>query len=123
MNIFLTGGNGMVGRNIIDILKNKNHKLHFPSSKELNLNDNLALRKFLNEIKPDIVIHAAGKVGGIHANIKEPYEFLLENLNIGTNIVSESYKAGIKNLINIGSSCMYPRNIEIPIKEEKILPN
>ena len=111
----------MVGRNIIDILKNKNHNLHFPSSKELNLNDNLALRKFLNEIKPDIVIHAAGKVGGIHANIKEPYEFLLENLNIGTNIVSESYKAGIKNLINIGSSCMYPRNIEIPIKEEKIL--
>lgn len=68
-----------------------------------------------------MVIHAAGKVGGIHANIREPAGFLLENLDMGRNVVWAAHKAGIRRLINLGSSCMYPRNHSEPLGEEMVL--
>jgi GDP-L-fucose synthase len=92
-----------------------------PSSRELDLRDFNAVKVYLNRHQPDMVIHAAGKVGGIQANMREPVSFLMDNLDMGRNIVWASYKAGIKRLINLGSSCMYPRNHSEPLSEDMVL--
>ena len=68
-----------------------------------------------------MIIHAAGKIGGIHANMREPVSFLVDNLDMGKNIIMGAYKSGIKKLINIGSSCMYPANITKPLTEDMLL--
>jgi len=92
-----------------------------PRSSELDLRDFAAVQRYLHEHRPDLVIHAAGKVGGIQANMREPVGFLLENLDMGRNIVWAARQAGIKRLINLGSSCMYPRNHTSPLREEMVL--
>jgi GDP-L-fucose synthase len=92
-----------------------------PASSELNLSNYSAVEQYLQKYKPDIIIHAAGRVGGIQANMKEPVRFLLENLDMGRNIVWAARQAGIKKLINLGSSCMYPRNAVNPLEEDSIL--
>jgi GDP-L-fucose synthase len=79
------------------------------------------VQAYLHQYKPDMVIHAAGKVGGIQANMREPVGFLLENLDMGRNIVWASRQAGVKQLLNLGSSCMYPRNHNEPLREEMVL--
>jgi GDP-L-fucose synthase len=119
--ILLTGGGGMVGRNILEHPEIGAFEWLAPSSRELDLRDFNAVEIYLNRHQPDMVIHAAGKVGGIQANMREPVGFLLENLDMGRNIVWASYKAGIKRLINLGSSCMYPRNHSEPLGEEIVL--
>jgi GDP-L-fucose synthase len=87
----------------------------------LDLRDISAVKAFLQANKPEMVIHAAGKVGGIQANIREPVSFLVDNLDMGRNIVTAAHQAGIKRLINLGSSCMYPRNHDEPLQEEMVL--
>ena len=119
--IFLTGGNGMVGRNFLEHPAASNFEIFSPSSAELDLCDYSAVHAQLKSFKPDIIIHAAGKVGGIQANIRNPVSFLLENLDIGRNIVWASYQAKIKRLINLGSSCMYPRGNNHALYESQIL--
>ena len=119
--ILLTGGGGMVGRNILEHPIIGKFELLAPSSRELDLRDFNAIELYLNRHQPNTVIHAAGKVGGIQANIREPVGFLLENLDMGRNIVWASYKAGIKRLINLGSSCMYPCNHLEPLSEDMLL--
>jgi GDP-L-fucose synthase len=119
--ILLTGGGGMVGRNILEHPAIKDFELQAPRSNELDLRDFSSVQKYMAAQKPDLVIHAAGKVGGIQANIREPVNFLLENLDMGRNIVLASHKAGVKQLINLGSSCMYPSNFSEPLKEEMVL--
>lgn len=121
MRILLTGGGGMVGRNLLEYSINTDIELVAPRSSELNLLDFSAVQSYLHELKPDMVIHAAGKVGGIQANMRQPVAFLMENIDIGRNIVLASYEVGIKQLINLGSSCMYPRNHDEPLDEDLIL--
>lgn len=122
MKILLTGGSGMVGRNVQDYAKKfPQHQLLAPSSSELNLLDKNAVDGYLLDCQPDVVIHSAGIVGGIQANIENPVKFLHENTLMGQNIVLGAYQSGIKKLINLGSSCMYPRNAQNPLTEDSIL--
>ena len=121
MKILLTGAGGMVGKNFLEHQESNAFKLLTPSSKELDLRDFVAVKAYLDRYRPDMVIHAAGKVGGIQANMREPVGFLLENLDMGRNVVWASRQTGIKRLINLGSSCMYPRNHNEPLTEELVL--
>jgi len=119
--ILITGSNGMVGRNIIEFPKSKNYILLTPSSEELNLLDRVSVDVFLEEHKPDIIIHCAGIVGGIQANMSEPVKFLVDNTQMGLNILMAAKEAKIKKFINMSSSCMYPREAINPLGEELIL--
>ncbi|MFK7696936.1 GDP-L-fucose synthase family protein [Paenibacillus sp. HJGM_3] len=121
MKVLVTGSSGMVGRNILDHNKAHDHNVLSPSSNELNLLLYENVIQYLNKHKPDIIIHCAGKVGGIQANLREPVKFLLDNLDMGRNLVWAAYQAGITRLINLGSSCMYPRNTQNPLREDDIL--
>ncbi|MBO2564631.1 GDP-L-fucose synthase family protein [Shewanella algae] len=121
MKLFITGGRGMVGRNIAALAKVRGVDFKAPSREELNLADYDALKKELEDYRPDFVIHCAGLVGGIQANIATPYDFCFQNLKIGINVVQASYDAGVKNLINLGSSCMYPRFAKNPLVESQVL--
>jgi GDP-L-fucose synthase len=121
MKILLTGGSGMVGRNILEHEKIKSHDFIAPSSKELDLLDPESIKVFLNAQKPDLVIHAAGKVGGIQANIDNPIGFLVDNLKMGADLIYSSFNIGIPNFINLASSCMYPKDALNPLNEGMIL--
>lgn len=121
MKILLTGGNGMVGRNIVDHANASQHELIAPPSRELDLTDRTATEAYVARMKPDLIIHAAGRVGGIQANMAHPVEFLVDNLDMGRNIVMAARMAGIPRLINIGSSCMYPRAAPNPLEESSVL--
>jgi GDP-L-fucose synthase len=89
--------------------------------KELDLCNQLDVHHFLSSEKPDIVINAAGRVGGIYANNTFPAEFIRENLLINTNLIHASYEVGVTRFLNLGSSCIYPREAEQPLKEESLL--
>ena len=121
MRIMLTGGHGMVGRNFVEHPAARCHEILAPSRSELDLRDFNAVYRYIEKNAPDYVVHAAGRVGGIMANISEPVNFLIDNLDIGRNVVLASRKAGVKRLLNLGSSCMYPRNAPNPLREEMIL--
>jgi GDP-L-fucose synthase len=120
-SILITGANGMVGKNIANHYFSKKYNLLLPSKTELNLLDKTAIKKYLRNNNPDFVIHAAGVVGGIQANIDNPVKFLVDNTEIGINIITAAYEEKIANLINMSSSCMYPKYAENPLKEELIL--
>lgn len=121
MRILLTGGGGMVGRNLLEHPAIGEFEMLAPRSSELDLRDFEAVQSYLRKHNPGMVIHAAGKVGGIQANMREPAGFLLDNLDMGRNIVWAAHQAGIRQLINLGSSCMYPRNYSEPLREEMVL--
>jgi GDP-L-fucose synthase len=119
--ILITGSTGMVGQNLLEHPLIQNFELLLPRSSELDLREFQNVLKYLKQHTPEIVVHLAGKVGGIQANIQEPVSFLLENLDMGRNIVHATSVAGIKKLLNLGSSCMYPRNHNEPLTEDLIL--
>lgn len=120
--IFVAGHKGMVGSSIIRALKEKNiKKILTIDKKRLNLLNQKKVEKFLLLKKPDFVFVAAARVGGIYANSKNKYNFLYENLQIQNNIINGSYRAGIKNLIFLGSACIYPKKSKQPIKENSLL--
>lgn len=119
--ILITGSNGMVGKNIVSFRNDKNYILLTPNRDKLDLSDRKCIDAYIKEHKPDGIIHCAGKVGGIQANIANPVKFLSENMQIGLNIILASFEAGIKYFINMGSSCMYPKNAKNPLKEDLIL--
>lgn len=121
MLVLLTGGRGMVGRNFLEHPAVTAYNVLAPSSDELDLLDYSAVDAWLQDHRPDLIIHAAGRVGGIQANTADPTRFLLENLDMGRNIVWSAHNNGVKRLINLGSSCMYPRNAINPLKEHMIL--
>lgn len=110
----------MVGRNLVETAPEE-IALLIPSREELNLLDYDATLNYLQTNQPDLIIHAAGIVGGIQANLKDPVRFLLENTDMGRNIVWAAHNSGIKNLFNLGSSCMYPRFSNGLLKENQIL--
>ena len=120
--IFVAGHNGLVGSSIVRKLKIKNFKnIIIKSKKELDLRDSIKVDNFFRKKKINYVILAAAKVGGILANSKYGAEFLTENLQIQTNVISCSQKYKVKNLIFLGSSCIYPKVSKQPIKEEYLL--
>ena len=120
--IFLAGHRGMVGSSILRYLKKKNYKNVITINKnKLDLLNQAKTEQFIKKIKPDFVIIAAAKVGGILANENFKADFIYQNLVIQTNIIHSSYIAGVKKLIFLGSSCIYPKYSKQPIKEESLL--
>ncbi|MDA7486180.1 NAD-dependent epimerase/dehydratase family protein [Candidatus Pelagibacter ubique] len=119
--ILLTGGSGMVGSNIIDHEYSTKYKILSPSSSDLNLLNYQNTENYIAFNKPEFVIHAAGIVGGIEENMRYPVKFLFNNMQMGLNILMASKTKKIKKFINLGSSCMYPKNVENPIPEDLIL--
>lgn len=121
MKILITGSTGMVGHNLVDAFVGSAHEILSPDRKTLNLFDENQVLHYLDKNKPDFIIHCAGRVGGIQANIEDPLGFYIENHDMGRNLILSAYKVGIPRLLNLGSSCMYPRNAPNPLKEEQIL--
>jgi len=120
--IYVAGHKGMVGSAIVRKLYEKGFgNVVFKNHSELDLCDQLQVRNFIREEKPDAIIIAAAKVGGIGANNKYPADFIYSNLNISTNIIHEAYIAGINRLLFLGSSCIYPRLAAQPIREDALL--
>ena len=120
--IFLAGHNGMVGSAILRYLKKKNYKnIIVRSKKKLDLLNQEKTEKFFKKIKPNFVIIAAGKVGGILSNDIHRGEYIYQNLMIQTNLIHSSFKAGVKKMIFLGSSCIYPKFSKQPIKEDYLL--
>jgi len=120
--IFIAGANGMAGQAIKrNFIKNGYKFLFTPNRSELDLFDIQAVKEWFNKNKPTVVVVAAAKVGGIVANSTEPTEFLLENLKIQNNLIETSWRSGVKRLLFLGSSCIYPKFASQPIKEEELL--
>ena len=119
--ILLTGGSGMVGSNIINHNFSQNYKILSPTSSDLNLLNYKDLEDYIKFNKPELVIHAAGIVGGIKANINYPVKFLVDNMQMGLNILMASKTQKVKKFINLSSSCMYPKNARNPLLEDSIL--
>lgn len=111
----------MVGRNIVEFHKSREYQILAPSSSELNLLDKASVNDYLSKHLPDVIIHCAGVVGGIQANIDNPVRFLSDNTIMGNNIIISAVEHRIKNFLNMGSSCMYPRDALNPLKENMIL--
>lgn len=121
MKLLITGGSGMVGKNLQNHKNSQQYELLTPSSKELNLLDYQDTLNYLSYKKPDLIIHAAGKVGGIKANMADPYGFLYNNMTMGFNIVQAARTVGVTKLLNLGSSCMYPKDAPNPLVEGQIM--
>lgn len=121
MKIFLTGGTGMVGRNFLEHRNASKYNICSPTRKELDLLDKSEVYQFIKNNKPDLIVHAAGTVGGIHANILNPINFLSNNAYMGLNVLTAANELGINDLINVGSSCMYPKAAPNPLTEGSIL--
>lgn len=119
--ILILGASGFVGKNFLSNAEATKYKILSPFSDELDLLNKDAITSFLKINKPDLIINAAGKVGGILKNIKSQYSFLLENTLINLNLISASKEQKVKNFINLSSSCIYPSNFNKPIKEDDLL--
>jgi len=120
--IYIAGHRGMVGSAVWRALESKGYtNLIGKTSKELDLRNQQAVLDFYNREHPEVVIDAAAKVGGILANNDFPYQFLMENLQIQNNLIDGAHKAGIEKFIFLGSSCIYPKFAQQPLKEEYLL--
>ena len=119
--IFLAGHNGMIGSAIYRKLKKSYKKIITIEKKKLDLRDQTKVFKFLKKIKPQVTIVAAAKVGGIKANNDFKADFIYDNISIQNNLIHGSFLSGTKNLIFLGSSCVYPKNSKQPIKEKYLL--
>ena len=120
--IFIAGHKGMVGSAITKFLKKKKYKKIITiDKKKLNLLNQKQTEKYLKKIKPDCVIIAAARVGGILANKNFKANFVYENIMIQTNLIHSSYLAGVEKLIFLGSSCIYPKFAKQPISEDQLL--
>ena len=120
--IYLAGHGGLVGGAILRALHEAGYEnLVVRDLDELDLTDQHATRRFFSEERPEVVIIAAAKVGGILANWEQPWEFVYENLQIETNVIGEAYAAGAHKIVFLGSSCIYPREAPQPLREEYLL--
>jgi GDP-L-fucose synthase len=121
MRIYVAGHRGMVGGAISRKLRERGVEVITRTHAELDLTDQVAVRAFFASEKPDGVVLAAAKVGGIHANNTYPADFIYENLMIEANVVHQAYAAGVQRLLFLGSSCIYPRAVEQPMREDALL--
>ena len=120
--IYVAGHRGLVGSALVRVLRQNGYEnLLFRTHAELDLTDQAATRAFFERERPDYVLLAAAKVGGIHANNTYPAEFIHHNLAIQTNVIHEAWRAGVKHLLFLGSSCTYPKDCPQPIREEYLL--
>ncbi|MBD1140994.1 GDP-L-fucose synthase [Pelagibacterales bacterium SAG-MED39] len=120
--IFVAGHNGLVGSAIVRKLKNKGYKKIITETRlNLDLTNQIKVFNFLKKRKPEFILIAAAKVGGIYSNNKYKADFIYSNLSIQNNIIHSAFKCKIKNLIFLGSSCVYPRLCKQPIKENYLL--
>ena len=120
--IYIAGHNGMVGSAIWRTLTKKGYlNLVGASSKELDLRKQKEVRDYIKKIKPDVIIDAAAKVGGILANNNFPYQFLMDNMQIQNNLINEALSLGVDKFIFLGSSCVYPKLAPQPLKEDCLL--
>ena len=120
--IYVAGHRGMVGSAVVRALRAKGFdNMILRTRSELDLTNQAAVRAFYAVEKPDVAIIAAARVGGIHANSTYPAEFMVENLAIAQNTIVEAYNEGVQRLLFLGSTCIYPKFAEQPIKEESLL--
>lgn len=120
--IFLAGHGGMVGAAVGRALIAQGYKnLITRTRKDLDLTDQLAVNEFYQEEKPEVAVIAAARVGGIHANHTYPAEFMFENIAIAQNTIDGAYRAGVQRLMFLGSTCIYPKMAEQPMREEVLL--
>ncbi|SLN39085.1 GDP-L-fucose synthase [Ruegeria meonggei] len=124
--IYVAGHRGMVGGAILRRLKDRQAagealELLTRTHSELDLTDQAAVRAFMQVERPDVVILAAAKVGGIHANNTYPADFIYKNLMIECNVIHQAFDAGVKHLLQLGSSCIYPRAVPQPMREDALL--
>lgn len=120
--IYIAGHRGMVGSAIVRKLQELGYQnLVFRTSRELDLKDTVSTKKFFEDEKPEYVFLAAAKVGGIYANDAYKAEFIYDNLMIQNNVIHQSYLGGVKKLLFLGSSCIYPKFAPQPLKEEYLL--
>jgi len=119
--IFIAGHNGMVGSALVHFLQSQEVEIITKNKEELDLLNQNNVQNFFKNQKIDQVYLAAAKVGGIHANNTYPANFIYENLSITTNVIHSAFLNGIKKLLFLGSSCIYPKNANQPIKEEELL--
>ena len=119
IKIFIAGHKGLVGSALFDFLKRNNFNNIITATRlQLDLTDASKVKQFIKRQKPDVVINCAGRVGGILANYTYPTEFLFENIKIQMNLVNSCFENNIKNVILLGSSCIYPKFAKQPMKEE-----
>ena len=121
MTILVAGATGLAGSAIVRELTRIGMPVVGVSSRDVNLLDRDATFKYLSKLKPDVVIDAAAKVGGINANNSYPVEFLSNNIQIQTNLMDASHAVNVDRFVFLGSNCIYPKNCPQPIKEEYIL--
>jgi len=121
MSILVAGSSGMVGSAIVRKFRELGLNVTPMSRKEVDFTDEKSTLKYIDSIKPDSMIIAAAKVGGILANKSSPVEFLETNLRIQLSLISAAFKVGIPKLVFLGSSCIYPRDSQQPIKEEYLM--
>ena len=124
--IYIAGHRGMVGSAILRRLKGRRAagealELITRTHAELDLTDQSAVRAFMQDVRPDVVILAAARVGGIHANNTYPADFIYDNLMIEANVIHQAFQAGVQRLLNLGSSCIYPRAVDQPMAEDALL--
>src|SRR5690606_10623827 len=120
--IYIAGHRGMVGAAVWrELGKSGYNQLIGLNSKELDLRDQTAVNKFFEEEKPEAVIDAAARVGGIWANNTYPYQFLMDNLLIQNNLIEAAHKYNVNKFIFLGSSCIYPKLAPQPLKEDYLL--
>lgn len=121
MKIYVAGHRGMVGSAILRKLEARGVETITRTRAELDLTDQAAVRDFMQAEKPDAVILAAAKVGGIYANNTYPAEFIYDNLIMEANVIHQAFAAGVRRLLFLGSSCIYPRDAAQPMREEALL--
>lgn len=121
MTIYVAGHRGMVGSAIVRRLEARGLPPLVRTHDELDLTDQSAVRRFMEEERPEAVILAAAKVGGIHANNTHPADFIYENLAMECNVIHQAFCAGVRKLLFLGSSCIYPRAVAQPMAEEALL--
>ena len=119
--LVVTGGSGFLGTVVIEKLKERGAgEIVVPRSREYDLRETAAVRRLLGSASPDMVIHLAANVGGIGKNSEHPAEFFYDNLMMGTNMLHESWKAGVDKFVGIGTVCSYPKFTPVPFKEEDL---
>lgn len=122
MKVLITGARGMLGSNLVSKLQERDGHEVFSHSRQVgDLRDQSSFNKVLRDFRPDAVIHAAAKVGGIQANVRNPVSFLMDNLRIDTSVISASLRNEVGTLVYVGSSCMYPKDFRQPLMEEDLL--
>ncbi len=122
LKVYVAGHRGLVGRALLRRLESAGmERIITRSSTELDLRDQSATRAFFEQERPDIVILAAARVGGIAANAKHPAQFILDNLQIAANVIEAAHQNGARKLLNLGSSCIYPKMAPQPLREDSLL--